>query len=430
MMKPEATVTPDRGAAMIMVLGMMSIMSVVVAAALSYAVTVAPQVSRDKNWQAALAAAQAGVDDYLAKLNRTDAYALTVDCSNVALKGPKAETNSCGWNSGTAAGWVNVQAGNPSAGKFHYDVNTANFWKDGSVWVESTAKCAGVSRTIQVRVAAAVRPTSCTTPTSRTRIRRTWSHIHPGDPSSLATGGAKYDVCGKSGPTLATYWWQGGTRVNSSYCQEIQFAGNDVLDGDVHFNDSPADEQLRWDPAAFPEGVRGCGPQLHRGSRQAGCQRGGDQLGQGQVLAEHVQRQPLRGHRRRSSGAHTVPTRQLRQICHLPRLQLLRGHSDPVQQQWHHDGLEHHQCRQEPEGSGLTRKPQLRQRSAVHPGVRTEVPCDRSDGAGHGRHGDLRAGSHRRLGDMRTRTGRQRARPPGAPPTTRSRPVPAAPSRA
>ena len=27
-------------------------------------------------------------------------------------------------------------------------------------------------------------------------------------------------------------------RVNKC-CQEIQFAGNDVLDGDVHFNDSP-----------------------------------------------------------------------------------------------------------------------------------------------------------------------------------------------
>jgi hypothetical protein len=27
-------------------------------------------------------------------------------------------------------------------------------------------------------------------------------------------------------------------RVTNNWCQEIQFAGNDVLDGDVHFNDS------------------------------------------------------------------------------------------------------------------------------------------------------------------------------------------------
>lgn len=229
----------DRGAAMIMVLGMMSIMTVVVAAALAYATGVAPQVSRDENWQAALAAAQAGVDDYLAKLNRTDAYALTVDCSNVALKGPKAEVNSCGWNSGTEPGWVNVQAGKPTAGKFHYDVNTANFWKDGSVWVESTGKVRGVSRTIQVRVARGGSTDFLYYTDFEDADPQNLVAYPPGGSKSLATGGAKYDACGKSGPTLATYWWQGGGRVTNSWCQEIQFAGNDVLDGDVHFNDSP-----------------------------------------------------------------------------------------------------------------------------------------------------------------------------------------------
>jgi Tfp pilus assembly protein PilX len=239
MMTDNELHTQDRGAAMIMVLGMMSIMTVVVAAALAYATTVAPQVSRDENWQAALAAAQAGVDDYLAKLNRTDAYAQTVDCANVALKGPKAETNSCGWNSSTAPGWVAVQAGKPEAGKFHYDVNTANFWKDGSVWVESTGKVRGVSRTIQVRVARGGSTDFLYYTDFEDADPQNLVAYPPGGSKSLATGGAKYDVCGKSGPTLATYWWQGGTRVNSSYCQEIQFAGNDVLDGDVHFNDSP-----------------------------------------------------------------------------------------------------------------------------------------------------------------------------------------------
>ncbi len=236
---PAETQHDERGAAMIMVLGMISIMTVVVAAALSYAANVAPQVRRDESWQGALAAAQAGVDDYLAKLNRTDAYALTVDCTNVALKGPKAETNSCGWNSGTATGWVNVQAGQPAAGKFHYDVNTANFWKDGSVWVESTGRVRGVSRTIQVRVARGGSTDFLYYTDFEDADPQNLVAYPPGGSKSLATGGAKYDECGKSGPTLAKYWWQGGNRVNSSYCQEIQFAGNDVLDGDVHFNDSP-----------------------------------------------------------------------------------------------------------------------------------------------------------------------------------------------
>ena len=234
-----ATPSSERGAAMIMVMGMISVMTLVVTAALSYALSVAPQVVRDENWQAALAAAQAGVDDYLARLNRTDAYALSVDCSNVALRGPKAEANGCGWTSTTAPGWVDVQAGKPEAGKFHYDVNTANFWKDGSVWVESTGKVRGISRTIQVRVARGGSTDFLYYTDFEDADPQNLVAYPPGDSDSLPTGGAKYNECGKSGPSLATYWWEGGSRVTSGRCQEIQFAGYDVLDGDVHFNDSP-----------------------------------------------------------------------------------------------------------------------------------------------------------------------------------------------
>ena len=101
----------EGGAALILVMGMISVLTIVAVTALTYAVEVAPRTARDEHWQAALAAAQAGVDDYLAKLNRNDAYAQTVDCANVALKGPKAETNSCGWNAGTAPGWATVKPG-------------------------------------------------------------------------------------------------------------------------------------------------------------------------------------------------------------------------------------------------------------------------------------------------------------------------------
>lgn len=231
--------TDDRGVAMIMVLGMISILTVVVAAALSYAANVAPQTSRDEHWQAALAAAQAGVDDYLAKLNRNDAYAQTVDCTNVALKGPKAETNSCGWNGSTPTGWVDVKGGDPSAGKFHYDVSTANFWKDGSVWVESTGRVKGVSRTIQVRVGRGGSTDFLYYTDFEDADPQNLVAYPPGGSKSQSAGGAKNDECGKSGATLAKYWWQTSARSSSGTCQEIQFGSNDVLDGDVHFNDSP-----------------------------------------------------------------------------------------------------------------------------------------------------------------------------------------------
>ena len=79
----------DEGLAMIMVIGTMVIMSILVAVALTVSSNFSPIARKDQDWNAALAAAQAGVDDYLANLNRTDTYWATVDCANVALKGPK-----------------------------------------------------------------------------------------------------------------------------------------------------------------------------------------------------------------------------------------------------------------------------------------------------------------------------------------------------
>jgi hypothetical protein len=102
-------------------------------------------------------------------------------------------------------------AGKPiTAGKFHYDVNTANFWKDGSVWVESTGKVRGVSRTIQVRVARGGSTDFLYYTDFEDADPQNLVAYPPGGSKSLSTGGAKYDACGKSGPTLATYWWQGG----------------------------------------------------------------------------------------------------------------------------------------------------------------------------------------------------------------------------
>ena len=186
----------DRGAAMIMVLGMISMMTVVVAAAELRGQCRAASPPR-RELAAALAAAQAGVDDHLAKLNRTDAYALTVDCSNDALQGPKAETNTWMEQQYWEPGWVNVQAGNAAAGKFHYDVNT-----------RASGKTVGLGRVDRQgpgslphhpgALPVGARPTSCITRTSRTPTRRiSWPTT--GRCNSLSTGEHLCDECGRRG---------------------------------------------------------------------------------------------------------------------------------------------------------------------------------------------------------------------------------------
>ena len=217
----------DTGVAMIMVVGVALVMTLLVSTALAYVVAVQPQARRDQDWNAALAAAQAGIDDYVARLNKSDSYAKTVDCTNIALKGPKAEANSCGWNSSTAPGWINVQPGVATAGQFHYDVDTTNFYKDGTVRLDSTGRVNGVNRTLQVRVSRGG--------STEFLYYTDFEDADPANTVSYPPSGSTRVQCGASGASLAKYWWQDSGRG----CSEIQFGGNDVLDGKVHFNDTP-----------------------------------------------------------------------------------------------------------------------------------------------------------------------------------------------
>jgi len=130
-MKPtqRRDVSDDSGIAMLMVVAIIMIMTLLVTTAIAYAMAVKTQSKRDQDWNAALAAAGAGVDDFVARVNKSDSYVATVDCTNLAWKGPKVGSNTCGWTASTAPGWLNVEAGVAKGGQFHYDVDTSSFYQ-------------------------------------------------------------------------------------------------------------------------------------------------------------------------------------------------------------------------------------------------------------------------------------------------------------
>src|SRR4051812_47736352 len=223
----------EEGIAMIMVMGTIMVLTVLLGATMTYAISVQPQARHDQDWNASLAAAQSGVDDYVAKLNQNDSYWRTVDCANVALKGPKAGTNTCGWTAATAPGWQNLDSGNALAGSFHYDVDPSSLDAKGSIKVTSTGKVRIVRRSIQVLVQRGG-PTNFLYYTD-------FEDAVPGNQLAYPSG-APNNNCGKAGPTLAQYWWDFngvGARDNSDGCTEIQFVSFDVLNGKAHFNDTP-----------------------------------------------------------------------------------------------------------------------------------------------------------------------------------------------
>jgi hypothetical protein len=224
----------DSGIAMIMVLGTIIVLSALLTAAMAYAIQVQPQARKDQDWNASLAAAQAGVDDYIARLNSNDSYwgpwgstLLFADCTNTALQGPVAPPNSCGWNGTSLPGWRDVQLGNSKAGQFHYDVDPSTLDSQGWIRLNSTGKVGKSSRTIQVNVSRGG-PTSFLYYTD-------FEDADPGNTTAYGASGASTDSCGKSGPTKADYWWPNSSRS----CSEITFVAGDTLDGAVHFNDTP-----------------------------------------------------------------------------------------------------------------------------------------------------------------------------------------------
>ncbi|MDF2739687.1 MAG: hypothetical protein K0S88_1054, partial [Actinomycetia bacterium] len=64
----------QQGVAMITVMMIVVVLSLLMVASLNYAMQGEPPSRRDQDWNAALAAAQAGVDDYLYRLQQDDEY--------------------------------------------------------------------------------------------------------------------------------------------------------------------------------------------------------------------------------------------------------------------------------------------------------------------------------------------------------------------
>ncbi len=214
----------DEGFALLLVVACMLIGSMFAFAALSYALSTQRFSRTNQNWNGALAAAQAGVDDYVAFLNRNDNYARTpVDCTNIAIKGPNTGTNACGYTSATPAAWKSIDPANLGAGQFHYDIDPSKLESDGIVQVTSTGRVGTTTRSLQVGVGRG----------------GSTDFLYYTDHEDADPNNAQVYPSGMN-PDCAQYWWNGRKADSSgANCVEITFIGGDVLDGPVHTNDTP-----------------------------------------------------------------------------------------------------------------------------------------------------------------------------------------------
>lgn len=231
-MPPAAARAPrhrDEGSALLLVVGTMSALILLVSAALTYALQSQGTAQRARSYNQALAAAQAGVDDYLARLNKNENYWQGVDCTNIALKRPFTAPVPCaGWGAGAEVGWATVPGSASTAypAQFHYDVLSTTTQSDGTIQITSTGRAGSVTRSVRVL------------------MRRDGfgeflylSNYETFDPQTYPASqqATAADRC-------THYVWEPlGTASkprDTSYCTDIQFGNNDVLDGPVHSNDS------------------------------------------------------------------------------------------------------------------------------------------------------------------------------------------------
>jgi hypothetical protein len=202
----EPARTGERGVAMITVMMIVVVLTLLMVSALNYAVQSEPLSRRDQDWNAALAAAQAGVDDYLYRLQQEDDYYL------FSATNPPTPANPA------LTGWQTIP-GPANQGQFHYSVDLAQYASQGIVQLNSTGRVRGVQRTIRANL----------------RRRNFLDYLYLTDYESLDPQSGYYSDPATASAACDVYWWQGRP---TSPCVRISFVTGDILNGPLHTNDT------------------------------------------------------------------------------------------------------------------------------------------------------------------------------------------------
>lgn len=137
----------EEGVALITVLLLSMIMLLIVAGTMAAALQSMPLSRRDQDWSAALAAAEAGIDDYLFRLNENDQYYLY----SASLAPPDGNLAFTKWVPVPGASGSTTCPTPPPTNVpcFRYAVDTSNLVSQGAILLTSTGRVNNVTRVVQ-----------------------------------------------------------------------------------------------------------------------------------------------------------------------------------------------------------------------------------------------------------------------------------------
>ncbi|GEK80998.1 hypothetical protein [Agrococcus baldri] len=209
----------ERGVALIMVIGIGAVVTALIATAVIFTVGGMRHARDDVDWNGALAAAYAGVEEYQSRLAENPDYvrfgnddapfsagsSLLEDTSNPAL--------------GFGSSWATVP-GSVDGASFRYEVDTSAYYSEGVLRVRSTGRVGEETRSIvaDLRQAGFVH-----------YLYFTDREIQ--DPALSSYGSECYRYAWSNPPRPSN-----SSRPNDR-CGIITFASSDVINGQVHSND-------------------------------------------------------------------------------------------------------------------------------------------------------------------------------------------------
>ena len=239
---PKTLHADERGIALVTVIIISVILMTLVAASTGFALTSLNSSRRDQDWNAALPAAEAGIDDYLYRLSRDSGY-WQYNATTPAPDGNKAFTE-----------WVKVPGAADSY--FRYYIDSSLMSTQGIVKIRSSGRVNGVVRTIE----ALFRRRGFLDYLYFTEYETTDPFTYTGTPyfSDEAHANCRrhyYDLPGRN-----------------SRCLDIYFIGADTIKGPLHSNDalllsgSPnfqGETSTSWD-GTCPSSSINCSPSTNR----------------------------------------------------------------------------------------------------------------------------------------------------------------------
>ena len=218
----------DSGVALAMVLGIGAVLLVLVAGMLTLATSSAVKANTDESWNAASAAAYAGVADYQSRLVKDNTYykfgnpdAPFSASSRTSLSLPTGAAANPAFGLETSGSWATV-SGSDGKATYRVEVDNSAFASTGVLRVRSTGRVGTVTRSVVANV--------------RQKGFIDFLYFTDYETQDPAITGKLQSKCEKyfgPRPEAAT-----GGRLDGDCGGAIQFVSGEQIDGPVHSNDA------------------------------------------------------------------------------------------------------------------------------------------------------------------------------------------------